>query len=217
MEKQKTKFFKTRKFVGIIVGIIAFIIGFLMGVSGNSQDPNLNTKLTQANSQIQKLKDENNTLQQKVKEAAPYFALQKDKQEEIAKEAKAKAAAQEKAAKEKAEKKAEEGYKTGVTYSELARTPDKYTDSKVEFSGQVIQVINSDDGSTQLRLAVNDNYDDVILVQYSNDIISERVLENDEITVMGESEGLITYQSTLGGNITIPSMIADKIVDKTNS
>jgi hypothetical protein len=34
--------------------------------------------------------------------------------------------------------------------------------------------------------------------------VSSRVLENDIITVMGVSAGLISYESTMGGTITIP-------------
>ena len=41
--------------------------------------------------------------------------------------------------------------------------------------------------------------------------VSSRVLKDDYITVYGLSAGLITYTSTLGGNITIPSMAVSKI------
>ena len=42
-------------------------------------------------------------------------------------------------------------------------------------------------------------------------IVSSRVLEDDYITIYGTSVGTITYQSTMGGNITIPAAIVDKI------
>lgn len=41
-----------------------------------------------------------------------------------------------------------------------------------------------------------------------------RILEDDIITIFGVSSGLITYTSTLGGNITIPAVsveIGDRI------
>lgn len=65
--------------------------------------------------------------------------------------------------------------------------------------------------STQLRIAINDNIDTVIYAEYDPSIVDSRVLENDVITIMGTSAGLITYESTLGGQISIPGVIIDKI------
>lgn len=141
--------------------------------------------------------------------------------EKVAAEKKAaeeKAAADKKAAEEKAAadaaaaKAAEEakGYETGITYDQLARTPDDFTGQKVKFYGKVIQVMESD-GSVQIRLAVDDNYDTILYGEYSSSIVSSRILEDDYITIYGMSVGTITYQSTLGGNITIPGVYIDKI------
>lgn len=127
-------------------------------------------------------------------------------------EAAEKKAAAEKAAKEKAAKEAKEkqGYNTGITYDQLARTPDKYKDEKVKFYGKVIQVVE-DESMVTLRMAINSDYDKVILLAYSPDIVSSRVLENDNITIYGVSNGVYTYQSTMGGNITVPLVVVDKI------
>lgn len=113
---------------------------------------------------------------------------------------------------EEAAKAAEEakGYETGITYDQLARTPDDYTGQKIKFSGKVIQVMEGD-GSVQIRFAVNDDYDNVLLGQYVSSVVSSRILEDDKITIYGTSAGLISYQSTMGGNITIPSIIIEKI------
>jgi hypothetical protein len=67
------------------------------------------------------------------------------------------------------------------------------------------------DGETQLRIAVNDNYDTILFVAYESSILNSRVLEDDNVTVSGISKGLITYESTLGGNISIPSLLVKKI------
>ena len=101
-------------------------------------------------------------------------------------------------------------YDTGITYDQLARTPDDYENKKVKFSGEVIQVMESD-GETQLRIAVDGNYDNVIYVGYNSKIINTRILENDYVTFRGISKGLITYQSTLGGEITIPLVYVQQI------
>lgn len=102
------------------------------------------------------------------------------------------------------------GYETGITYDQLARTPDDYKGKKVKFYGKVLQVIEGD-SSVQIRLAVNDNYDTVILGDYSKNIVSSRVLEDDHITIYGTSASTITYKSTMGGNITVPAVIIEKI------
>ena len=63
----------------------------------------------------------------------------------------------------------------------------------------------------QIRLAVDGNYDNILLGEYDVSIVSSRVLEDDYITIYGLSAGLITYESTLGASITIPSVSIDKI------
>ena len=122
-------------------------------------------------------------------------------------------AAASKAAEEEARKKAEEekkGYNTGITYNQLARTPDDYKGQKVKFKGKVVQVIEGDD-EIQIRLATKDGYDNVLYCAYDPSIVTSRVLEDDKITIYGTSLGLISYQSTMGGQITIPAVWVDKI------
>jgi hypothetical protein len=141
--------------------------------------------------------------------------------ENAAKQAAADSAAAEEKARQEAEQKAAEeeaarlaaekiGYDTGITYSQLARTPDDYTDKKVKFYGEVIQVVEGDD-ETDLRIAVNGDYNTIILVYYPSSLIKSRVLEDDYITIYGVSKGLYTYESTGSGKITIPLISVDKI------
>ena len=185
--------------------------------------------------EVSKLETENNELvttnselQQKVDLAKPWFEMsemeQKSKEEEIRKQKEAEElAAKEKEEAERLAKEEEEeaqrlakeeeerkGYDTGITYDQLARTPDDYMLEKVKFSGEVIQVMEGD-GETQLRIAVNSDYDQIIYVSYDSGIISSRVLDGDYITIMGLSFGLLSYESTMGGTITIPSVLVEKI------
>ena len=97
-----------------------------------------------------------------------------------------------------------------ISYKKIARNPDDYEGQRLKFSGKVVQVIEGDD-ETEIRLATDGEYDDVILVGYNPAIMQERILEDDTVTVYGTSVGLITYESTMGGNITIPALVADKI------
>lgn len=141
-------------------------------------------------------------------------AAEKLKAEEEAKaieeqKAAEKAAAEAEAAAAKAAEEAA-GYETGITYDQLARTPDDFKGKKVKFYGKVIQVIDSGD-SVQIRLAVDDDYDTVLLGEYDSKIVSSRVLDDDHITIYGTSVGVITYQSTMGGNITIPGVYIERI------
>ncbi len=119
---------------------------------------------------------------------------------------------QENIAQQKAAEEAEKarGYETGITYDQLARTPDAYKNKKVKFSGKVVQVIEGDD-SVQIRLAVNNDYDTILLGEYLSSTVSSRVLEDDQITIYGTSVGTISYKSTMGGTITIPGVYIDKI------
>lgn len=102
------------------------------------------------------------------------------------------------------------GYETGITYSQLARTPDDFKGKKVKFSGKVVQIIEGD-STIQMRLAVGGDYDTILFGKYSSSIVSSRVLEDDYITIYGTSVGTISYQSTMGGTITIPGVSIEKI------
>ena len=102
------------------------------------------------------------------------------------------------------------GYETGISYDQLARTPDDYEGKKCKFTGKVLQVMESD-GVAAIRLAVNSNYDTVLYCVYNSSLTSSRILEDDQITVYGTSSGIYTYTSTMGAAISIPSMVVDKI------
>lgn len=127
-------------------------------------------------------------------------------------EAEAKAAREAALAAEEAAKAAEEAalldrstYRWDISYDNLARTPDDFLGQKVGLYGRVIQVMEGN-GTTQLRVAVNDDYDTVVLVEYDSSISSMRVLEDDLVDMYGTSYGLYTYTSTMGGEITIPAL-----------
>ncbi|WP_088034840.1 toxin regulator [Evansella clarkii] len=191
----------------------------------NKDLENINIDLENKNKDLEKKITD---LEERIEEAAPWFQLseeekkQKEAEAEAAKEKrladeqakkeadeKAKAEEEEKAHKE-AEEKEKMGYDTGITYDQLARTPDDYMYEKVKFSGKVIQVIEGE-GETQIRFAVNDNYDTVLFAQYNASIVESRVLEDDKITIYGTSVGLITYETTLGANKSIPAVLIERI------
>lgn len=226
--------FLKKRWKYVLTAFIALIIGASIGPSQDQFDKasadvtNLKEQLSSKDQVVASLESENKDLQAKIDEASPWFKLtdeeKKQKQAEAKKaeekrlaeekekqeaEAKAKAKAEVKA-KADAEAKEKQGYDTGITYDQLARTPDKYIGEKVKFSGEVIQVMEGN-GETQIRLAVNNNYDKIIYAGFDSSAVQSRVLENDKITIYGMSSGLISYESTLGGTISIPGVLIDKI------
>lgn len=100
-------------------------------------------------------------------------------------------------------------YNSGLTFEDLARNPDSHIGEKVTFFGKVIQVMESDEGYTQYRFAVNEDYDTVVYLEISQDLLESRILEDDLLTIYGESYGTISYDSTLGGKITIPAIVVN--------
>ena len=104
-------------------------------------------------------------------------------------------------------------FRSDVSYDEIARHPNDYDGELLTFSGEVAQVIDGD-GTTELRIAVDGDYDDIIYGIYDNRILDSRLLEDDKIQFYGESCGIISYQSTLGSTISIPSISIYKIVIK---
>ncbi|MGH1263286.1 toxin regulator [Bacillus cereus] len=212
----------------ILVAIIALYIGSTTGGTSTTEYNSVLDKNKELLAQSDKLSKENKELQAKVDEAKPYFELaEKERQAKIEegkrkeaeakaqKEAEEKAKADEKAradaeAKRLTEEKAKKGYDTGITYDQLARTPDQFKGEKVKLKGKVVQVMEGT-GKTQIRLAVGSNYDTILFGEFDTSIVQSRVLENDVITVMGSSTGILTYKSTMGGNISIPGMVIEKI------
>jgi len=170
------------------------------------ENKKLDEELTALKKTNEELETSNKTLQGKVDEAGPWFELSEIERQE--KEAELQRQKEEEEQARLAEEK--KGYNTGITFEQLARTPDDYNGKKVKFSGKVLQVIEGTD-EIKLRIAVNNDYDKVILVGYDPDIVDMRVLEDDKITIMGESVGLYSYESTGGATITIPAIVVDII------
>lgn len=179
-----------------------------------SEKNELESQISVLENQITDLQAEYNSYKEKMKE---YEELSVSEAEARKIEADAIIRAEQEAAAREAEEaaaleeaKAKAGYETGITYDQLARTPDDYKGELVKFTGKVIQVLEGDE-EIDIRLAVDKNYDTVLFCAYDPQIVSSRILENDIITIYGVSGGLYSYQSTFGGKITIPSVLIEKI------
>ncbi len=80
---------------------------------------------------------------------------------------------------------------------------------KVQITGKVLQ--NMKDGySYYIRLAMDDDYDKVVLIDIASYDYDDIIAEDDNVTFYGTAEGLTSYESTWGKEVTLPSMSSEK-------
>jgi phosphohistidine swiveling domain-containing protein len=101
-------------------------------------------------------------------------------------------------------------YSTTLSYSDLARNPEKYKGTKITAIGTVLQVMENGN-KVDLRVAVAGNSDKVIMVTYNIGKDYKRILENDTITIRGVFGGLSTYNTILGAEVTVPVISGDYV------
>lgn len=107
----------------------------------------------------------------------------------------------------------EEEYKASCEkfeYKLIARNPADYENKNVSISGKVIQVSEGLFDTVTLRIATKESEyggynDDIYMVTYKQ-VESNRILDDDMVAIWGLCDGVTTYKSVLGGNITVPSM-----------
>lgn len=136
-------------------------------------------------------------------ESIKKMADDKAKYEQLAREAQARVQAE-------ADKKNPATYPE-LPYDEMARNGNKHKGEKLKITGTVRQVMDRDTGGAILRVATSENgYDDMYLVQIdSTEWENHRLLEDDVISFYGEVYGLYSYESTMGGKITVPDLIVN--------
>jgi len=103
---------------------------------------------------------------------------------------------------------------SSITYDDAARTPDKYSGTRVHFKGEVIQVMENN-GDNAYRINVTEgqyeNWSDTIYVKFSLPDGDSRILENDNVDIYGELNGLQTYKTVFGSTVTVPFLNAQYI------
>lgn len=105
-----------------------------------------------------------------------------------------------------------DGYIVISDYDEYARNPDSHVGEKVRFDGTIVQVLEGIEHNTY-RIAMNDDSDKMFYVTYTPSIESVRLLEDDEVTVLGEFDGITSYDAIFGNAVTIPAIVAENIMD----
>ena len=182
-----------------------------------------NEQLTENNKELIEDKQE---LQNELDKAKDYLELDPTEKELVdAKIVEVNQATEDQLAQEKAQKEAEEKakkeaeeeakrqaeaqkYETGLTWEQIAR--EGKVGTLGQFEGKIIQVMNGS-GFTQYRVAINGDYDTIMLVEVLDGISSETLLEDDYVYFKGMSMGQYTYTTVLGAEMTIPSFTVDEI------
>ena len=103
-----------------------------------------------------------------------------------------------------------------ISYKELARNPEKYKGQKYKFTGEVIQVVESAWGNSfDLRINVTKDeygyYEDTIYAAITLPENSDRILEDDIVTIYGECAGKYSYTSVMGAQVNLPRIDAKYI------
>lgn len=199
--KEKKPFYK--KWWFIVLAVI-FVIGTIGNMFGDDSKTSAGSSSTQ---KVDKAAESKEKAAQESREKAA--AAKKKAEEEAAAKKKAEEEAAAKKAQQEAERKDPNTYGV-IDYITLSRNPDQYIGQKYKFSGKILQVLEGED-STQYRLAVDGNYDNVLYLEIDKDDLAQRILEDDLVTVYGLSVGTISYKSTLGGKITIPGLLVNII------
>lgn len=107
---------------------------------------------------------------------------------------------------------------SAYAYDTIFRNSSSYIGANAVFTGEVIQVMyNSNTVTMRINTTINAYYsEDTMLAVYEASADESRILEGDVIVIYGDLDGLYTYDSILGAEITIPS-IAVKYIENLSA
>lgn len=103
-----------------------------------------------------------------------------------------------------------------ISYKDLARNPDTHEGELVKLKGEVIQVQEAQSALYYNVYRINVTkkryyWTDTVYVTYDGYGASSRILDDDIVTFYGEYMGLKTYETIMGGSVTIPWVQAEYI------
>lgn len=203
MRREENKHSGRLKWIGIGFVLLMFIAGIVVAiedtVTGTQNAPT--TTIVEESKQLGESLVEESEVQEEESLAEEKETEEKEEAERLEQES------------IEAEEKWQEALdnpRTDVTYDNLMRTLDDYFGEVVQYSGTVIQTITSDD-IVQQRVALYDDYDQIVLIEYPSDLPEVRLLDDDYITFTGVSFGTITYETVLGSTLEIPSILVERV------
>ena len=182
--------------------VLAFVGLMLIGAL-NSEGSDTTTTTDDDTVEVSSEVEESNQEEESLTEAKEEESLAKEKEEERLEQESIEAV-------EKEWQEELDNARTDVTYDNLMRTPDDYFGEVVQFSGTVVQTITGD-GIVQQRVALYDDYDQIVLIEYPEELPEVRLLDDDYVAFTGVSFGTIEYETTLGTTLEIPSIIVERI------
>ena len=183
------------KWFGIVfVGLMLMVSLDSCGSAESSDTTTTDNETEEVSSEV----EESLAEEREAKEEEERLAKEKEEEERLAREAE-----------ERWQEKLDNA-RTDVTYDNLMRTPDDYFGEIVQYSGTVLQTITGD-GIVQQRVALYDDYDKIVLIEYAEELPETRLLDNDYITFTGFAYGTITYETVLGSTLEIPLILASSI------
>lgn len=98
-------------------------------------------------------------------------------------------------------------------YKTIYRNPEKYIGKRAYFKGEIVQVLEDNNGNYQLRVNVTKEgeyytyYTDTVYAYMPKEAFtSGRPLEEDIIVMYGELGDLTSYESVMGATVTIPTI-----------
>ena len=192
------------KWIGAVFIGLLLIVSLVIGASTESPDTTTtDNEVEEVSSEVEESVQAEESLAEEREAKAEEERLAKEKEEEERLE-------QESIEAEEKWQEELDNARTDVTYDNLMRTPDDYLGQVVQLSGTVLQTITGD-GVVQQRVALYDDYDQIVLIEYSEDLPEVRLLDDDYITFTGVSFGTIEYETVLGATLEIPSILVDRI------
>lgn len=208
--REKSKRGGYLKWFGIAFIALLFIASLVVGASTESPDTTTDTQnfTTTTDNETEGLSSEVEESNQ-AEESLTEERLAREEEERLAKEEEERLERESIEAEEKWQEELDNA-RTDVTYDNLMRTPDDYFGQVVQLSGTILQTINGD-GVVQQRVALYDDYDQIVLIEYSKDLPEVRLLDDDYITFTGVSFGTIEYETVLGATLEIPSILVERV------
>lgn len=90
-----------------------------------------------------------------------------------------------------------------IAYDMLVRGGDDLINSYFTFTGKIVQAM---EGQYRLALHNNNNYSDIVYLEYIPPTADFRLIKDDMVMVWGQSLGMYTYTSVSEAQITVPRL-----------